>query len=155
MRLKISLLLCLSFLASSCAHGPIVTVWVSDPVNTGAFVYTPKQNAPAQVLQYSASSGYAVYPPESFQALVDYCAARNAVGTQAPALQVCSSSVIQAGFLCHPEECAVNTTSNGLICKPNGPDELTLYAESNDFIALSPPDQTTLLVYCNISLGEK
>lgn len=138
-------------LISSCASGPQVAAWVSDPVDN-VFTFRAKPKDPVQILAYSKSAGYSVYPPLSFQAVESYCAAHYTLGAAAPSFTICKSDPSQLGFVCHAEKCQINTTQNGAICEQSGVDDLVFYADSNHFLALSPPDQTTLFSFCDITL---
>ena len=145
-------LLSLGFLLNSCAHGPIITPWVSDPVNSDAFVYTPKTGGAVQTLAYLATGGFAIYPPQSFQALTDYCAARTAAGPAAPELSLCVLNSVEAGFDCHPLNCGINAAGNGAECQTSATLSSVSFSNSNDYVALSPADQTQLLAFCNVAV---
>ena len=152
MRQKIWLGLLVNFLLlSGCGHkGPKVTVWVSDPANAKEFVTSVKGKV--VTLPYSESGGYSVFPPQSAQAVLNYCAARNQAGTAAPEFTSCLSIPAQSGFICHAESCVINATQNGMICSALAPKTAVSYADSDQYVSLSPADAVTLLAYCNIKL---
>lgn len=148
--------LCLGlFLGSlaSCSHGPHPTVWVSDPFNANALVTDSDSSGSVPViLPYSESAGFSFYDQESEQQLLDYCAARHVSGTAAPSILHCVSTPQQDGVLCESETCVINGTQNGAICKGGGTKVLVTWPDTDRWIALSPPDNTALLAYCNVTL---
>lgn len=140
---------CLLVSLAGCSHGPKVNVCVS---NTQEFICSNKVSGKAETIAFDASAGMYVYPPQSEQALLDYCAARTQSGTAAPQFAQCVSEPTQGGFLCQEEECQLNGTQNGALCSPTGSEFVVTYESSNDYIALSPADNTTILAYCNVTL---
>lgn len=144
------LLVCLN----SCGHGPLLVVCASDPANdqfdcsTRATLF---HKATTSTLTYPESVGYYVYPPASAQSLLDYCAARHDVTTQAPDIAAC----ISTGSLldCINYHCAIIPQGGGISCSPiHGTDSAVLFSASENYVAFSPADDRTLMDYCNIEI---
>lgn len=157
MRAALSLMTFLTYLLiEGCASGPRLRGYVSDPKD-GIFAFRTKgrPNDPIEVVGYTQSRGFSVYPPQSLQAVEQYCAGRDDVGTAAPAFTVCLSEPASGGLSCSDAECQLNSAQNGAIClaSPSSP-PFVLYADSLHYVALSPPDQETLLGFCGIELNE-
>lgn len=74
MRLKLSLIVLLSFLLSSsgCKTGPQVTVCVSDPAR-GVFDCWSESTQTASTLTYAESDKYVAFSPDDAKKLLDYC----------------------------------------------------------------------------------
>ena len=152
MRLKIllaSFILCL--LISGCSHGPQVTVCPSNP-SAGAFICSDSKGPQPNIL-YANSAGYKVYPGSSLQNLTNYCDARSTAGTAAPQFDLCTADPGDGGLDCEVATCQINAAQNGALCSLSAP-YFIAWADSANAVAFSPPDNTTLLAFCNVTIED-
>ena len=145
MRLRIFQILSITFLISGCGTGLKVTTWISNPAN-GDFV-GPTVNHVMSTLPYGESVGYAVYPPQSAQNLLDYCNARHEPTTQAPNYDGCVSQG-GSGIFCTSYVCSLIPAGQGISCQAQK-NYLLSFSDTNNFVAFSPSDNQALKDYCN------
>ncbi len=151
MQLKTFLISFLILSLNACAHGPKVEICVSDPFNSDYNCSDWKGRS--RTLNFYDSKGYAVYSPDSYQHLLNYCTKRNTPGTQAPQFNYCIANPDKHGFDCLSQKCELNAQNNGAICTATDSYFLD-YADSEDFLATSQPDNTTLMDYCNLTMNK-
>lgn len=72
MLLKLSLILSLVVLLSSCGHGPKVTVCVSDPAAGGFDCYN-ENTQQSSFMAYAASDKFVAFSPTDAQTLLNFC----------------------------------------------------------------------------------
>ena len=144
--LPIAFLICL---ISSCSHGPKVNVCLSSTAELDCSDWKGRANT----VSYADSANYRAYSAKSYQNVLDYCAKRTQTGTAAPQFDSCVSIPASGGFACVVQECTLNDQLNGIQCESSKSYFVT-YAESQDYIALSESDDTTVMAYCNINIKD-
>lgn len=147
MRHKIYLILFLGFLINGCGTGLKVITWVSNPAGNDFVGPTVSHHTPS-TLPYSRTQGYAVYPPQSAQALLNYCEARHEPTTQAPDFDACISNG-KTGINCIYYTCSIIPAGQGIACTSRPVYEID-FADTDNFVGFSPSDNQTLLDYCNV-----
>lgn len=121
---KIWLILSISYLLSSCSHGPKITVATSDPADGGFTTYDENSKA-SGFLPYAQSAGIVAYSELDAQSLLNACAQKQAK----PVVVRCISTPSLNEFVCE------NNTS-------------VPYANSANYAGMSATDEKTLFTYC-------
>lgn len=152
-RLQIFSPSCLSLLAllmAGCSSGPRLNVCISDATQFHCQKPSSLFHHPSPtLLAFSASGGYSVYPALSAQAIYNYCAARKVASTQPPVFTACVSDPASGGLDCRAETCSIVTGGGGATCWGTTTASVP-FAQTENYLALSPTDNATLFAYCNV-----